>query len=141
MTYTFQVTIDSREPHTQADWWAETLGWQVEPSNEDFIRSMVDQGMATDDDTTTHNGVLVWKAGAALKPPEPGAPRVLFQWVPEVKTVKNRVHLDIRIGDDDLDAVVARLAGRGATELHRGNQGPSVWVTMTDPEGNEFCVG
>ncbi len=141
MTYTFQVTFDSREPHTQADWWAETLGWQVEPSNEDFIRSMVDQGMATEDDTTTHNGVLVWKAGAALQPPEPGAPRVLFQWVPEGKTVKNRVHLDIRIGADDLDTVVARLAGRGATELHRGNQGPSVWVTMTDPEGNEFCVG
>ena len=141
MTYTFQVTFDSREPHTQADWWAETLGWQVEPSNEDFIRSMVEQGMATEDDTTSHNGVLVWKAGAALKPPEPGAPRVLFQLVPVGKTVKNRVHLDIRIGDDDLDTVVARLAGRGATELHRGNQGPSVWVTMTDPEGNEFCVG
>jgi Glyoxalase-like domain len=141
MPYTFQVTLDSQDPHPLADWWAETLGWQVEPSNEAFIRSMIEQGMATEDDTTTHNGVLVWKAGTALTPPAPGAPRVLFQWVPEEKTVKNRMHLDVRIGDDDLETVVARLAGRGATELHRGNQGPSVWVTMADPQGNEFCVG
>ena len=142
MAYTFQLTFDSRHPHSQADWWAETLGWQVEPSNEDFIRSMIDQGMATEDDTTTHNGVLVWKVGAALQPPaDRNAPRVLFQWVPEEKTVKNRVHVDVRIGDDDLETVVTRLAGRGATELHRGRQGPAVWVTMTDPEGNEFCVG
>jgi hypothetical protein len=55
--------------------------------------------------------------------------------------VKNRVHLDVRIGADVLDTVVSSLAARGATELHRGSQGPSVWVTMTDPEGNEFCVG
>jgi Glyoxalase-like domain len=141
MAYTFQVTFDSRDPHAQADWWAETLHWEVEPSNEEFIRSMIDQGLASEDDTTTHNGVLVWKTGAALTPPEPGAPRVLFQWVPEVKTVKNRVHPDVRIGADELETVVARLADRGATELHRGSQGPSVWVTMTDPEGNEFCVG
>jgi hypothetical protein len=141
MAYTFQVTFDSSDPHAQADWWAETLGWQVEPSNEAFIRSMIEQGMATEDDTTTRGGVLVWKTGAALQPAAEGSPRVLFQEVPEAKTVKNRVHLDVRIGTDDLETVVSRLTGRGATELHRGNQGPSVWVTMSDPEGNEFCVG
>jgi predicted enzyme related to lactoylglutathione lyase len=67
-------------------------------------------------------------------------PRVLFQLVPEGKTVKNRVHLDVRIGQDSLDEVVARLTERGATYLHSSTQGPHTWVTMTDPEGNEFCV-
>lgn len=54
--------------------------------------------------------------------------------------MKNGVHLDVRIGDDDPDTVVASLTKRGASELHRGQQGPNVWVTMADPEGNEFCV-
>jgi hypothetical protein len=54
--------------------------------------------------------------------------------------VKNRTHLDVRIGDGDLESVVASLTGRGASELHRAQQGPHLWVTMADPEGNEFCV-
>ncbi len=69
----------------------------------------------------------------------PGAPRVLFQAVPEPKTVKNRVHLDLR-GEDDPAALRERLIERGATALHDGRQGPHTWVTMSDPEGNEFCV-
>ena len=143
MAYDFQITLDCADPHTLADWWAETLGWEVEPSDEGFIRSMVDQGFATDDQTTTHKGGLVWKVGAAIrhpKGPEGGRPRVLFQLVPEGKTVKNRMHFDVRTGDDPMEEVVQRLAAKGATELWREQQGPSVWVTMADPEGNEFCV-
>lgn len=49
MTTTVQVTIDCAHPHTLAEWWAETLGWQVEPQDESFIRRMVDEGHATDD--------------------------------------------------------------------------------------------
>lgn len=142
MTYYFQVTVDSATPHDAADWWAETLGWAVEPSDEDFIRSMVSQGFATADDTTTHHGTLVWKAGAALRHPDPASatPRVLFQLVPDPKTVKNRLHLDVRVGSDDVADVVAGLVQRGATWLHDGRQGPSTWSTLADPEGNEFCV-
>ena len=142
MAYEFQVTQDSSDPHTQADWWAETLGWEVEPQNEDFIRSMIAQGYATDADAIVHNGNLVWKEGAAIRHPDgmQRAPRVLFQLVPEEKRVKNRMHLDLRIGTDDVEAVVEKLQGRGATFLHRGQQGPHSWVTMADPEGNEFCV-
>ncbi len=66
--------------------------------------------------------------------------RVLFQNVPEAKAAKNRVHLDVRVGDDSVDGVVERLTARGATFLHRGQQGPYRWTTMADPEGNEFCV-
>ncbi|MEE6312064.1 VOC family protein [Plantactinospora veratri] len=142
MAYEFQVTQDSADPHVLADWWAETLGWQVEPSDEAFIRRMVEQGHATEDDTRIHRGVLVWKAGAAIRHPEgvERAPRVLFQLVPEPKTVKNRMHLDVRTGVDDLAPVVEALVARGAKFLHDGRQGPFRWVTLADPEGNEFCV-
>jgi len=50
------------------------------------------------------------------------------------------VHLDVRTGQDDVELVRARLVERGATVLHSGRQGPHTWVTMADPEGNEFCV-
>jgi len=142
MAHDFQVTVDSDDPHPLADWWAETLGWEVEPSDEAFIKRMISAGYATEDDTKRHNGVLVWKEGAAIRHPEGPlrAPRVLFQLVPEPKTVKNRMHLDVRIGADDVEVAVARLIARGAKFLHNGRQGPHTWVTLADPEGNEFCV-
>jgi hypothetical protein len=140
MATDFQVTIDCSDPHGLADWWAETLGWQVEPQDEAFIRRMIDAGHASEADTTTHRGALVWKEGAAITSPDPGRPRVLFQLVPEAKSVKNRVHLDLRVGEERQEAEVARLVSRGATELSRGSQGPHRWVVLADPEGNEFCV-
>jgi hypothetical protein len=140
MAFDFQVVIDSAAPHELADWWAETLGWPVEQQDEAFIQRMVESGAASEADTTRHRGALVWRIGAALNSPDPGRPRVLFQQVPEAKTVKNRVHLDVRVGPDRREAEVARLLERGATELWRGAQGPFEWVTLADPEGNEFCV-
>ncbi|CAA9268266.1 MAG: hypothetical protein AVDCRST_MAG41-2750 [uncultured Corynebacteriales bacterium] len=144
MAYDLQVVIDTADPHGLADWWAATLGWVVEPSDEGFIRSMIDAGHASAADTTTHRGVLVWKEGAAITHPAGtagGRPRILFQLVPEAKTVKNRVHLDLRgEGDGDPEATIRALLDRGATLLHRGSQGPARWATLADPEGNEFCV-
>jgi len=140
MAFDFQVTIDSADPHVLADWWAEALGWQVEPQDEAFIRRMIDTGAASEDDAIRHRGALVWKQGSALTSPEPGRPRVLFQQGSEPKTGKNRVHLDVRVGAERQEAEVARLLGLGATELWRASQGPFAWVTMADPEGNEFCV-
>ncbi|MEU8777615.1 VOC family protein [Streptomyces sp. NPDC048606] len=142
MAYTFQVTFDSTDPHTLADWWADALGWEVEPTDEAFVRRMVAEGQATEEDTTTHRGALVWKAGTAIRHPGglAGAPRVLFQLVPEDKRVKNRVHLDVRTGDEDPAPLVERLLARGATHLHEGRQGPYRWTTLTDPQGNELCV-
>jgi Glyoxalase-like domain len=134
------VTIDSTAPHELADWWAEALGWQVEAQDEAFIRRMVQTGAAAEQDTVRHRGALVWRSGAALRSPDPDRPRVLFQAVPEEKTVKNRVHLDVRVGADRREAEVARLVGLGATELWRQSQGPYEWVTLADPQGNEFCV-
>ena len=140
MAHYFQVTIDSTAPHPLADWWAEALGWQREPSDEAFIQRMVDAGHADQSDTMRHDGRLVWAAGAAIIHPSGDAPRVLFQLVPEPKTVKNRVHLDVRVGADQVEAEVARLTSLGATVLHTGAQGPYRWVTMADPEGNELCL-
>jgi Glyoxalase-like domain len=146
MPYDFQIAVDSGQPHVMADWWAETLGWVVEPTDEAFIRRMIAEGHASDEDTMTHNGALVWREGAAIRHPDEPAgpadsrPRVLFQLVPEPKTVKNRLHLDIRVGAENIESQVAALTARGATYLHKGTQGPHWWVTMADPEGNEFCV-
>ena len=142
MAYEFQVTVDCADPHAMADWWAETLGWQVQPQDEAFIRQMISAGHAADTDTRRHNGALVWRTGSAIRHPDGmgRAPRVLFQLVPEAKTVKNRLHLDVRVGAEDVEEAVAGLTSRGAKFLHRGQQGPSTWVTLADPEGNEFCV-
>lgn len=141
MAYDFQVTVDSADPHVLADWWAATLGWVVEPSDEVFIRDMIAQGYATDADTQRHNGVLVWKDGAAIRQSEePGGTRVLFQLVPEPKTVKNRMHLDVRVGPENIETVLEAVQARGGTFLHRASQGPHSWVTVADPEGNEFCI-
>lgn len=145
MAFDFQVVVDAHDPHTLADWWAEAIGWEVEVQDEDFIRRMVDDGQASVDDTTHHKGRLVWKVGAALVHPDddPQAPhrrRILFQHVPEPKVAKNRVHLDVHVGTDNLDAEVARLTAAGATVLHPGQQGPYRWMTLADPEGNELCL-
>jgi len=140
MSYSVQVTFDCADPHGLAEWWAETLGWQVEPQDEAFIRRMVEEGHASEDETTIHRGSLVWRAGAAIVDPEGTGPRILFQIVPEGKSVKNRVHLDVRIGDDDPQRVREQLVARGARPIGQGRQGPHSWTTFQDPEGNEFCL-
>ncbi len=139
-----QIVIDCRWPHDLAAWWAETLNWEVEPQDESFIRSMIDQGLAAESDTVEYNGALVWATATAIRPigePSRGQPRILFQQVPEAKTVKNRLHLDLRAPQDlDLEVFHARLIKRGAVEVGGGAQGPHQWITFADPEGNEFCV-
>ncbi|MEV6432027.1 VOC family protein [Nocardia sp. NPDC051463] len=144
MAHDFQITVDCADPHALADWWAEAIGWAVEPSDEEFIRSMIAKGYAKDEDTKIHRGVLVWKDGAAILHPDTpdDAPRrrILFQLVPEPKTVKNRIHLDIRVGPNNLQPELQRLTTLGATFLHNGAQGPHTWITLADPEGNEFCL-
>jgi hypothetical protein len=136
-----QLVIDSRDPHTLADWWAETLGWELEPTDPAFVRSMVGQGFAQESETLIHNGNLVWRIGAAIGPATADSGRrFLFQVVPEEKTVKNRLHLDLRLQPGaDRDEVRAELEARGATFLWQASQGPFDWYTMADPEGNEFC--
>jgi len=62
----------------------------------------------------------------------------LFLTVPDAKEAKNRLHLDL--GTADLDAEVERILGLGAALVHRRREHEVSWATLTDPEGNEFCV-
>jgi hypothetical protein len=101
---------------------------------------MLAAGYATDADVSTHNGALVWKTAEAMSDPTGQRSRFYFQTVPEPKTVKNRMHIDIHVGPEGRDAEVARLIALGATHLYDGQQGPQRWITLADIEGNEFCV-
>jgi hypothetical protein len=134
-----QIVIDSQDPHRLVRFWAEALGYEVE-RDDGMIQGLLDAGQASPDDVVEVDGGLGWKVGAACRDPEAVRPRVLLQLVPEAKSVKNRVHLDLRVGDEGRAHEVARLEALGATRLWDGQQGPFSWVTMADPEGNEFCV-
>jgi hypothetical protein len=139
MAIAFQVAMDCADPHAQADFWAAALGYVV-PDVQAGIEEVLAQGFATEADITTHRGRTVWRTGAACEDPDGVGPRMYFQQVPEGKVAKNRVHLDLRFGPDRIAAEVERLRGLGATFQYEASQGPHSWVTMTDPEGNEFCV-
>jgi hypothetical protein len=64
---------------------------------------------------------------------------MLFQDEPTPKTAKNRLHIDVHVGDRQAE-VVERLTKLGARRLWEASQGPMSWVTMADPDGNEICV-
>jgi predicted enzyme related to lactoylglutathione lyase len=75
---------------------------------------------------------------ASIAPGDDGSPMMMFLKVPEGKTAKNRVHLDL--ATDDRAAETTRLVGLGATHLYDKDEWGVSWSTFTDPEGNEFCV-
>ncbi|HEX9855134.1 MAG TPA: VOC family protein [Acidimicrobiia bacterium] len=138
MISSVQVAVDCHDPHALADFWAAVMGYEVE-FDDDFIRGLIAAGQATEDDVIEHNGHVQWKTAAACRDPEGKHPRLLFQQVPEPKSVKNRWHLDIHIGEGR-ESEIERFMALGATHLWDGRQGPHTWVTLADPEGNEFCV-
>jgi catechol 2,3-dioxygenase-like lactoylglutathione lyase family enzyme len=110
------LCVDTADPDRTAAFWQEALGWRRTHDSADEV-------------------VLEPAAGT----PEDGVvPDLLFLRVPDRKTVKNRLHLDLRPLDQA--AEVARLEKLGARRVDVG-QGPDVsWVVMADPDGNEFCV-
>jgi hypothetical protein len=136
---TVQVVLDAADPHALAEFWAAVLGYDVEDVAS-FVQRMLDEGHATEADTTHHRGALVWRYATALSDPAGRRPRLYLQRVPEAKTVKNRVHLDVKVGAERREAEVERLVGMGARRLYVQQQGPLTWETLADPEGNEFCV-
>jgi len=134
-----QIAIDADDPHLLNRFWSAALGYELE-DHQPLIEQLLASGVASPDDTTEVDGRLAWKEAAASRDPEGRRPRLLFQHVPEAKTVKNRVHLDLHVGEERRAAEVDRLLGLGATKLWDGQLGTQQWVTMADPEGNEFCV-
>jgi hypothetical protein len=110
------LSIDSTEPRAIAPFWEAALGW----------RRTYDDG---------NEIVLESPAGS---PQDGVAPDILFLKVPEAKSVKNRLHLDLRPADQA--AEVARLEVLGARRVDVGQGPESTWVVLADPDGNEFCV-
>jgi hypothetical protein len=108
------VTFDCENPARVAGFWGAALGYKVENYSADFSQA-------------SH--------------PDGTRPNLLFIRVPESRTVKNRVHVDL--GADDREAEIARLIGLGATrgETHTMPEYNVTWTVMRDPEGNELCVG
>ncbi|MDT0447651.1 VOC family protein [Streptomyces hesseae] len=137
----FQVTFDCAEPERVARFWCEVLGYVVPPPPD---------GFATWDDF--NRSLAPERQGAAFVCSDPSGvgPRLYFQRVPEGRVVKNRVHLDVRVGtglvgDERLAALqaeCARLVALGAVcvqVLHADGENESC-IAMQDIEGNEFCL-
>ena len=102
----------------------------------------VEAGAAASDDVIELDGELRWRAAAACSDPDGHGPRLLFQ-VPDglpPKVDASRVHLDLNPPRGDGEAVVRRAVELGATRMWDGAHGTARWVTLTDPEGNQFCV-
>ncbi len=132
----WQLTIDANDPHALADFWAAALGVEVE-DNSAMIEGGLAQGWAQEADTLVHRGRVAWRDLVAVA----GAgPRILLQRVPETKQIKNRLHLDLHVGEDRIRPEVDRLVSLGATEGREWREAWGHWIVMTDPEGNEFCV-
>ena len=142
-----QVVFDCSDPHPLAAFWAEALHYEHEEID-GFIRGMLDAGVIPAEITTEVDGKLRWRELATLRHPDDpvddrGAGtgrRLLFQAVPEEKSVKNRLHLDLLVGPENIDAEVARLEGLGATRVSEHDDESGRWILMTDPEGNELDV-
>jgi predicted enzyme related to lactoylglutathione lyase len=107
-----ELVVDSAEPEKLAEFWAEVLGYRVTERERD---------------------------SAFIEGTEDAAPGIVFVRVPEPKTVKNRVHIDVNPIDRDQDEEVERILALGARRADVG-QGEQRWVVLADPEGNEFCV-
>ncbi len=115
MSLTFEhVTVDSQDAGALAAFWAAALGWGVAPDADPEFAMIGGPNRPTD------------------------TPGWLFFRVPETKVAKNRVHVDLEA--DDLEVETERLIGLGATVLHEKREHGAHWRTLSDPEGNEFCV-
>lgn len=148
MPLNWKLVIDAADPHRVADFWAEALGYQVE-DNTALIEPLLAAGAIDASLLTEHHGHPSWKTVVAIRhPDDPYDPatgmgegrRLLFQHVPEAKTVKNRLHIDIHSAPNDRQAEVARLTALGATHLRDVQEPGGAWTVLTDIEGNEFCV-
>ncbi len=129
-----QITVDCHDPARLGVFWAAALGYPPPDVKawHDFLR---------------HGGTAEEELNAtfALEDPQGRFPRMFFQRVPEAKTAKNRMHLDLAApgehGDRNrVDVERQRLVGLGATVLGSALGHGGDWVVMADPEGNEFCV-
>jgi len=130
---TFQVTFDAEHPEQLLRFWCAVLGYEIEPLHPAARAELEAMGL----DPDRSGGMF-----AAAVDPSGSGPRLLAQRVPEGKTAKNRLHLDVRVGGrDQVAPEVERLTALGATYHGTFDEHGSHWAVLQDPEGNEFCVG
>ena len=139
-----QVTFDCADPAALSRFWAEALGYRLDappPGFDTWEAALEALGVPEDQRNNA----------SAVSDPDGSGPRLFFQKVPEGKSAKNRVHLDVRAapgleGEERMAALEAecgRLAGLGATRVVRHEPDPPLshgFIVMQDPEGNEFCL-
>ena len=107
------LVLDSRDPEALAPFWAAALGYVVSGSVENYVLLLPDGG---------------------------GGPKLLIQLVPEDKSHKNRMHIDIEVAD--IEATASKLIALGAIRLEEAahDEHSCQWIVMADPDGNEFCL-
>jgi hypothetical protein len=155
MSREFQVTFDAADPMRLSLFWAEALNYVIQPPPGSALPPETPATEVLDAWTPflTQAGVPPERHGSAsaIVDPTGSRPRVFFQQVPEPKSAKNRVHLDVRAapgldGDERMAALeqeCERLVALGATRVQRFEPAPPMaggHIVMTDPEGNEFCL-
>ncbi|MFI1205641.1 VOC family protein [Streptomyces sp. NPDC020883] len=149
MALSWKLVIDSTNAPALADFWAEALEYEVEDPSA-LIEQLLAAGHIGEEAVTEHRGRKTFRGYAAIRHPEDPfdqisgvghGRRLLFQDVPEGKSGKNRLHIDVHSEPGGIDNLVTRLEGLGATRVHEVDKGPAGhWWIMQDPEGNEFCV-
>ncbi len=142
MTTQLQIVFDAADPARIAEFWAAALGYEPQPPPPGY-----DEWPAFLREINVPEEQ--WNDISAINDPAGERPRIYIQRVPEPKTQKNRLHLDLQVGAGKppeerhalVTAEVARVSALGATKVEeRTNAMGEYWVVMLDPEGNEFCV-
>ncbi len=133
MAHAIQITVDAADPRAQGAFWGEVLDYveQPPPPGFDTWEEALD---AFGIDRSDPNRAF------AIVDPDGVGPRVLFLKVPEGKTAKNRLHLDVHTDPGQLHARAAALVELGATHVAEFDEPEGHWITLLDPEGNEFCL-
>ena len=126
----YSVVVDCTDVVAQSRWWAQVLDWRIiyeDASEVVVVPPSVAEYVA---------------AETPLPPGHERGPGLIFVPVPDRKSAKNRLHIDLAPPPDhDQDAEVRRLEALGARRVDIGQDRDKVsWVVMADPEGNEFCV-
>jgi Glyoxalase-like domain len=117
-----EIVVDGHDLRRLADFWCEVLGYRILEEEKDTLIAIGEHELTPEEA----------RAGAVT-------PTIVFLTVPETKSVKNRVHIDVSPIDRTQAEEVERLERLGARRVDIG-QGEQSWVVMADPEGNEFCV-
>ncbi|GED85424.1 VOC family protein [Streptomyces sp. 6-11-2] len=144
----WKLVIDAADPHAQADFWAAALHYEVE-DNSALIERLLELGALPGEATVEFHGRPAFRDLIGVRHPDDPydeergtglGRRLLFQRVPEAKSGKNRLHLDLHPGEGRRADEVERLKGLGARVLRHVREHGGEWMVMEDPEGNVFCV-